>query len=582
LKEHIESLVADALKKLQDKNNLTLVELPPIKIERTRDARHGDFSCNAAMVLAKKIGYNPRELGKQIINQLPTSDQIKNVEIAGPGFINFFLNDNTYQTIIVDILSKGENFGRSNHGQGQSILIEFVSANPTGPLHIGHGRGAAYGAVIANLLVLTGFKVSREYYVNDAGRQMDILAVSILLRYLELCGDSINFPETGYKGSYIISIAKDIYADYGMKFSITLDDLLAKESTDMNPEVQLDELINHVKNNLGVNNYRILLDTGLNQILSGIRTDLEEFGVVFDNWFSERSLNEGKGLKNYLDILQQNNYTYETNGTLWFRSSTFGDEKDRVLIRENGQPTYFASDISYHMSRFERGYAKAIDIWGADHHGYIARVKAAIQALGKSPEALDVLLVQFASLYRGKKKIQMSTRSGEFVTLKELQDEVGKDAARFFYVMRRCEQHLDFDLELAKTQSNDNPVYYIQYAHARICSVLRQMSEKGYTYQQKQAVENLNLLTETHEQNLLVTLARYPDVVQSSALAYEPHQIGYYLRDLANDFHAYYNTHQFLVESDLLRNARLALISATKQVLKNGLGILGVSAPEEM
>jgi arginyl-tRNA synthetase len=402
------------------------------------------------------------------------------------------------------------------------------------------------------------------------------------LRYLELCGDSINFPETGYKGSYIISIAKDIYADYGMKFSITLDDLLAKESTDMNPEVQLDELINHVKNNLGVNNYRILLDTGLNQILSGIRTDLEEFGVVFDNWFSERSLNEGKGLKNYLDILQQNNYTYETNGTLWFRSSTFGDEKDRVLIRENGQPTYFASDISYHMSRFERGYAKAIDIWGADHHGYIARVKAAIQALGKSPEALDVLLVQFASLYRGKKKIQMSTRSGEFVTLKELQDEVGKDAARFFYVMRRCEQHLDFDLELAKTQSNDNPVYYIQYAHARICSVLRQMSEKGYTYQQKQAVENLNLLTETHEQNLLVTLARYPDVVQSSALAYEPHQIGYYLRDLANDFHAYYNTHQFLVESDLLRNARLALISATKQVLKNGLGILGVSAPEEM
>jgi arginyl-tRNA synthetase len=582
LKQYIETLVASALKKLQEQKNIALVDLPSIQIEQTRDARHGDFACNIAMVLAKTAGCNPRELANQIINHLPSSERIKNVEIAGPGFINFFLNDNTYQTIVIDILAQGENFGSSNHGQGQSILVEFVSANPTGPLHIGHGRGAAYGAVIANLLELTGFKVSREYYVNDAGRQMDILAVSILLRYLELCGDSISFPEKGYRGSYIASIAKDLYADHGMKFSISLDELLTKEWTGMEPEAQLDELIRYAKNNLGASNYRILLDTGLNQILTGIRTDLEEFGVVFDNWFSERSLNEEEGLQHHLDILQQNNYTYENNGTLWFKSSAFGDEKDRVLIRENGQPTYFASDISYHMSKFERGYSKAIDIWGADHHGYIARVKAAIQALGKSPEALDILLVQFASLYRGREKVQMSTRSGKFVTLKELREEVGKDAARFFYVMRRCEQHLDFDLELAKTQSNDNPVYYIQYAHARICSVLRQMSEKGYVYQQKQAVENLILLTETHEQNILATLARYPDVVQSSALAYEPHQISYYLRELANDFHTYYNTHQFLVESDLLRNARLALILATKQVIKNGLGILGVSAPPEM
>ena len=304
--------------------------------------------------------------------------------------------------------------------------------------------------------------------------------------------------------------------------------------------------------------------------------------MSYDNWFSERSLSENHNLQNHLTALKEKGYTYEENGTLWFRSTAFNDEKDRVLIRENGQPTYFASDITYHMSKFERGYTRAIDIWGADHHGYIARVKAAIEALAGIQDSLDILLVQFASLYRGREKIQMSTRSGEFVTLRELVEEAGRDATRFFYVMRRCEQHLDFDLELAKSQSSENPVYYIQYAHARICSVLRQMDEKGYLYRQEICHDNLDLLKEEHEQRLLATIARYPDVVKSAALAYEPHQISYYLRELANDFHTYYNTHQFLVESDALRNARIGLIMATKVVLNNGLSILGVSAPEEM
>ena len=582
MKQHLESLITQALEKLQEQQEITLVEKPFVHIERTRDTRHGDFTCNIAMSLAKTAGCNPRQLASQIINHLPASDRIKNVAIASPGFINFFLNDNTYQSIVTDILTQASGFGRSEHGQGQSILVEFVSANPTGPLHIGHGRGAAYGAVISNLLESAGYKVDREYYINDAGRQMDILAVSILLRYLELCGDPVPFPEKGYQGSYIVAIARDLYAEHGMKFHISLDGLVAQGWIDREPETQLDELIRYALDKLGTADFRTVLDSGLNQILAGIRKDLEEFGVTFDTWFSERSLSEGQGLQQYLAILKQHGHAYEDNGALWFRSSAFGDEKDRVLIRENGQPTYFASDITYHMSKFERGYTKAIDLWGADHHGYIARVKAAIQALGKTPDVLDILLVQFASLYRGKEKVQMSTRSGEFVTLEQLRAEVGKDAARFFYVMRRCEQHLEFDLELAKSQSNDNPVYYIQYAHARICSVLRQMREKGYAYNQEEAFANLGLLSEVHEQRLLATLARYPDIVQLSALSYEPHQIGYYLRELANDFHTYYNTHQFLVESGPLRNVRLSLSLATRQVIRNGLAILGVSAPEEM
>jgi len=423
--------------------------------------------------------------------------------------------------------------------------------------------------------------VKCEYYINDAGRQMDILAISIWLRYLQHCGLAIPFPDNAYKGDYINDIADKLHKDHAEKFIKALENMLPlfeEEDT----ELKIDGLIKYCIDELGKEEYRIVFEAGLDSILLTIKDDLHEFGVEFDTWFSERSLVNSDTVNKCIAKLTENSWVYEKDGAQWFLSSKLGDEKDRVLIRENGQATYFASDVAYHLSKIERGYKKLIDIWGADHHGYIARVKASIQALELSPEILEVLLVQFATLYRGDKKLQMSTRSGEFITLKELQNEVGKDAARFFYIMRKSEQHLDFDLELAKSESNDNPVYYIQYAHARICSVFRQMPEKGYNYNQTEALSDLSLLIEPHEINLLATLARYPDVIENAAQTYEPHQLAYFLKDLANDFHTYYNANQFLVENDAIRNARLSLIDATKQVIQNGLSLLGVSSPEVM
>ena len=557
------------------------IDKPNIKVEKTRDPAHGDFATNIAMELAKTANSNPRELAKDIINHLPESGIIERIDIAGPGFINFFLQQNAYQSIVIEILKQGDRFGDSDIGAGLPTLIEFVSANPTGPLHIGHGRGAAYGAAVASLLRKTGFDVNCEYYINDAGRQMDILVVSIWLRYLQLCDLDIPFPDNAYKGDYINDIAVVLHKDHANTFIEPSENILPLFEEE-DEELKIDNLIKHCIDVLGKKDYKIIYDTGLDLILATIKNNLSNFGVEFNSWFSERSLVTNDTVNKCISRLTENSWVYDKDGALWFRSSKLGDEKDRVLIRENGQATYFASDIAYHLSKVERGYEKMIDIWGADQHGYIARVKASMQALDLSPEKLEILLVQFATLYRGKEKLQMSTRSGEFITLKELQDEVGKDAARFFYIMRKSEQHLDFDLELAKSESNDNPVYYIQYAHARICSVFRQMSEKGYTYNQTDALSNLSILTEPHEIRLLATLARYPDVIANAALAYEPHQLAYYLKALANDFHTYYNTNQFLVENDAIRNARLALINVTKQVIQNGLSLLGVSSPEEM
>lgn len=574
MKKQIQELITQSLKRLE-------LEQTNITVENSRDASHGDFATNIAMVMAKVAKKNPRLLAEEIISHLPESDIIEKTEIAGPGFINFFLKRNTHQSIIAEILNKGDNFGDSNIGNNTPTLIEFVSANPTGPLHIGHGRGAAYGAVVANLLKKAGYAVSCEYYVNDAGRQMDILAVSVWLRYLQHRGLDIPFPDNGYKGAYINDIANALHLEHADKFLTSAENLLPLYEEE-DAELKIDNLIRYCIDELGNENYQIVFGIGLEHILQIIKTDLNNFGVEFDNWFSERSLVDENIVNKCIAKLTENDWVYEKDGAVWFRSSKLGDEKDRVLVRENGQATYFASDIAYHLNKVERGFEKIIDIWGADHHGYIARVKASMQAMDLSPDKLEILLVQFATLYRGKEKLQMSTRSGEFITLQELQDEVGKDATRFFYIMRKSEQHLDFDMELAKSQSNDNPVYYIQYAYARICSVFRQMPEKGYSYDQQQALSDLSVLTETHEIKLLTILARYPEVIENAAQAYEPHQLVYYLKELATDFHSYYNTSQFLIDDDETRNARLALITATKQVIKNGLSLLGVSSPEEM
>jgi arginyl-tRNA synthetase len=586
LKEQLVQLLTDAVATLQADGTLPPDITPEIMIERTRDRAHGDFASNLALMLAKPARCKPRDIAENIVGKLAANDAVEKVEIAGPGFINFFLGNAAWHAVIDDILATGERYGLSEHGKGKRIQVEFVSANPTGPLHVGHGRGAAYGAAVADLLTAIGYDVHREYYVNDAGRQMDILAASVYLRYLDLCGETVTFPANGYQGDYVWDIGATLHREHGDALRHSTDkvfqDVPADEPAGGDKEAHIDGLIQRIRDLLGDTRYRTVFDEGLNAILGNIRQDLKEFGVEYDEWFSERSLSENHAVEDGIERLKNSGHVYEKNGALWFKSTDFGDEKDRVIVRDNGQTTYFASDIAYHANKLERGYDRVIDVWGADHHGYVPRVKAALTALGDDPERLDVLLVQFAVLYRGGEKVQMSTRSGEFVTLRELRHEVGNDAARFFYVMRKCEQHMDFDLDLARSQSNDNPVYYIQYAHARVRSVFRQLADKGYSWERAAGSAGLPGLTEDHEQALMINLSRYPEIVETAAINHEPHQLTHYLRELANDFHTYYNAHTFLVEDATVRNARLNLIEATRQVIANGLGLLGVSAPDTM
>ncbi len=588
MKHHLQQLVNAALQSLLADGSLDC-ELPEsITIERTRDRSHGDFACNIAMVLSKAARSKPRDLAEKVVANLPASERVAKVEIAGPGFINFTMAEAAFHAVVGEVLEASEAWGRSTVGNGKRVQVEFVSANPTGPLHVGHGRGAAYGATVADLLAAAGFDVHREYYVNDAGRQMDILGTSIWLRYLELAGEKLAFPVNGYKGDYVWDIAATLHREHGDAFRHATADVFenipADEPDGGDKEDHIDALIDRAKQLLGAADYRTVFDLGLDTILADIRQDLEEFGVAYEEWYSERSLVESGRVDEAIEQLKKSGHIYEEQGALWFRSTDFGDEKDRVVVRDNGVKTYFASDIAYHWHKLDRGFDRVIDIWGADHHGYVPRVKAALTAMGdkKDADKLDVLLVQFAILYRGGERVQMSTRSGSFVTLRELRDEVGNDAARFFYVMRKCEQHMDFDLDLAKSQSNDNPLYYIQYAHARVCSVLRQMSEKGFSHDQNSGLEKLALLNEQHEQDLMRTLSRYPETVEAAALTHEPHQLAHYLRELANDFHTYYNAHQFLVDDAAVRDARLCLIQATRQAIANGLSLLGCSAPESM
>jgi arginyl-tRNA synthetase len=585
LKDQLKNLVGQALSIFTQQQQLE-IDLPEIQIDRTKDKKHGDFACNIAMMLAKPAKMNPRQIATEIVAALPESEFVSQVEIAGPGFINFYLTAEASQQVVLDILSKGEAYGRSQVGNGKKVQVEFVSANPTGPLHVGHGRGAAYGSVVSNLLMAAGFDVHREYYVNDAGRQMDILGTSVWLRYLEACGEQFTFPSNGYQGSYVRDIADELKQEHGDKFlhaaQKVFEGVPADEPQGGDKEAHIDGLTQQAKVLLGEANYRIVFDKGLNAILDDIRQDLAEFGSEYDEWFSERSLVESGEVEKAIEQLKAAGQLYQDNGAWWFKSTDYGDEKDRVVVRDNGQATYFASDIAYHLNKYQRGFDEIIDIWGADHHGYIPRVKAAVQAMSQNVDQLKVLLVQFAVLYRGAEKVGMSTRSGEFVTLRELRDEVGKDAARFFYVMRGADQHMDFDLELAKSQSNDNPVYYVQYAHARVCSVFRQLAERGLSWDKAEGESNLSRLTEAHEEALMTRLASYPEVLENAALNHTPHILAHYLTDLARDFHTYYNAHQFISDDLALTQARLTLIASVRQVISNALSVMGVSAPETM
>ena len=586
MKDQLKKLIQQSLTDLIANGSLPEIDLPEIQIDRTKDKAHGDFACNVAMMLARSAKMNPRQIATFIVDSLSDVDFITKVDIAGPGFINFTLSADSAQQIVKDVLAAGSQFGRSQVGTGKRVQVEFVSANPTGPLHVGHGRGAAYGSVVSSLLMAVGFDIHREYYVNDAGRQMDILATSVWLRYLEACGEHFTFPSNGYRGDYVQQIAKTLKAEHGDQFLHPVSEIYQfipeDEPEGGDKEAHIDALIAKAKTLLTEQQYRQVFDLGLNAILADIREDLAGFGTDYDEWFSERSLMESGAVDQAIEQLKAANVLYEQGGAWWFKSTDFGDEKDRVVVRDNGQTTYFASDIAYHLNKFQRGFDMVIDVWGADHHGYIPRVKASLTAMNQDQDKLKVLLVQFAVLYRGAEKVAMSTRSGQFVTLRELREEVGKDAARFFYVMRGADQHMDFDLELAKSQSNDNPVYYVQYAHARVCSVFGQLKERGLSWDKTQGEQHLNRLTEDHEQALMSMLARYPEILESAALNYTPHILAHYLTDLARDFHTYYNAHHFIVDDVELSQARLTLISAVKQVIENGLSIMGVSAPEKM
>ena len=582
MKSTLAGLLEQAVAQLQQQQIIPQDIAVAIQLTRTRDAAHGDWATNLAMLLAKPCGQNPRQLAQHLLKALPAHRAIRTVDIAGPGFINFFVQADVGHSVIVDILQQGDQFGRQPRLH-QSVQVEFVSANPTGPLHVGHGRGAAYGATLSNVLDAAGYDVQQEYYVNDAGRQMHILALSVWLRYVQLIDPSIKLPGNAYQGDYIVLIAQQIYQQAGAQYYSS--DVQLQQPADLEDEQWLDSLIQQAQKRLGPQGYALFFDQALHSILADIQQDLAEFSVQFDHWFSEKSLSEGDDrVQQAVLRLQHSGHTYQQQGAVWFRSTAFGDDKDRVLRRENGQTTYFASDVAYHIDKFERGYSQIINIWGADHHGYIARVRAALQALGYDASRLQVPLVQFVNLYRQGQKLQMSTRSGSFVTLRALRDEIGNDAARFFYVMRKVDQPMDFDLTLAVSKTKDNPVYYIQYAHARVCQMLCKAQAQQMPWQPQVEPADLACLSLPAEQELIKALQGYPDLIVAAAQQYAPHRLAQGLYDLASLFHSYYNQPgiKVLADESALRQARLSLSQAVRQVLANGLAVLGVHAPEAM
>jgi arginyl-tRNA synthetase len=592
VKATIERLVTAALAALPPDLLSAEARAAVPEIERTRDATHGDYATNVALRHAKAARKNPRQLAEAIVQALPPDPAVLRTEIAGPGFINFHLAPAAYHAEVRAILDRAAGYGSRPAGSGQKINLEFVSANPTGPLHVGHGRHAAYGAALANLLTAAGHSVHREFYINDAGRQVDILTVSVWLRYLERLGETVPFPANGYRGEYLLPIAASLESQFAQTLRRPAADvsagLPADEPEGGDKEVFVDAIIGRARTLLGEDGFRSIVDHALGGMVAEIRGDLAEMGVTFDRWYSERSLATSGAIDEALRRLTEKGHTYRKDGALWFKASAFGDDEDRVVERENGVRTYFASDIAYHLDKRLRGFDQLIDVLGADHHGYVARVRGGLAAMGEPPDSLEVCLIQLVSLYRGGEKVPMGKREGNFVTLRQLRHEVGNDACRFYYVMRSHEQHLDFDLELAKSRTTENPVFYIQYAHARVASVLRQLADRGLTHDAARGSEALDRLTEPHERRLMLALTRYPEVLEAAAASRTPHTVVNYLRELANEFHGAYAAgnenaaHRFIVDDESLRDARLTLVIAARQVIWNGLSLLGVSAPETM
>ena len=525
-----------------------------VQLEGPRAEEHGDFATNLALNLAKPNRCSPRDIATSFVEQLADGDGLfLEVEIAGPGFINLVISPSAWYKVLDEIARLQHNYGRSDLGRGKYVQVEFVSANPTGPLHVGHGRGAAVGDALANILQATGHKVEREYYINDAGTQIDTLGRSVFLRYQQLLGRQIEFPETCYQGDYIQVLAKEMKEIHGDSY------------LDSSEEEALPVFSEHAAR----------------RILEGIRKDLEDFGVHYDRWFSENGLYENGAVDRVIETLKASGHIYEKDGALWFRSSALGDEKDRVVVRGNGMTTYLASDLAYHQDKYLRGFDLVIDLWGADHHGYMERMYAGVVALGKKRENLKLLLVQLVNLLRKGKQVTMSTRAGEFVTLEDVIDEVGRDAARFIFLTRRSDSPLDFDLELAKEESADNPVYYVQYAHARISSIIRTADERQLNLDSPEKID-LTRLSLPEEMALIKQLSLYPEVVENSARFLEPHRIPYYLTQLASAFHSYYKHNRIIQDDLILARARYYLVKAMRTVVGNGLGLLGVSAPEQM
>ncbi len=570
----MKNTIKDAIKKSLDKtieNNNISIDI--IEINICKDKKFGDFSSNIAMKLASKFNYKPKEFAKEIIKNIEKNESILKIEIAGPGFINFFTSDISKYSVIENIFKEKESFGKNNVGKDLKILVEFVSANPTGPLHVGHGRGAAFGDCISNLLIENGYEVSREYYVNDAGKQIDILTISVLQRYHELINDSDKFSyDDLYKGEYIWDIAAEVHRNFKTKFQIK--DLKDKKND------SIDEYISYAKNILTISKFEEIKKIAVDFILNDIKKTLNLAGIAYNSWFLESSLLKNNSLKEIIENLEKKNLTYTKDNAMWFKSSSFGDEKDRVLLKENKDHTYLSTDIAYHRDKIKRGFHKVINIWGADHHGYVSRINSAFNIFAKGKSELVILLVQFANLYRGNEKVSMSTRSGEFVTLEQLIKEVGSDATRFFYLTRKSDQHMDFDIELAKSNNSNNPVYYVQYAHARICSIFRQLKEKKMNYEYEKEI--LHLLDKEEELKIIKKLSIYPEIIINSSKKYDPHLLTNYMVELAQEIHSYYNKFQILVDDKNLRNARLSLIKSAKYIFNNSSKIIGIEMPEKM
>jgi arginyl-tRNA synthetase len=585
VKSELERLLREALRSLVPHVLAEPADPAQVVVERARDAQHGDFASNIAMRLAKAARKNPRDLAQAIMAGIPANELIASAEIAGAGFINFRLVKNAWAAELRKVAAQGTAYGRSNVGAARKVMVEFVSANPTGPMHVGHGRQAAVGATLSNLLEATGHDVYREYYINDAGRQIDILAVSVYLRYLELCGETVTFPSNGYKAPYILPVAKALHEKRGDALRRPGADVMRGAPPDApagDKDKHIDGLIANSRRLLGDAEFDSIVLFGRDAMLADIRNDLDEFRVTFDKWFSERELNQSGAVDRAIEALRKSGHMYTKDGAEWFKSTDYGDDEDRVVIRANGEKTYFASDIAYHFDKRQRGHDLLIDVWGADHHGYVTRVRGALQALGAPGNCFEVTLLQLVSLFRGGEKLQMGKREGNFVTLRDLRNEVGNDACRFFYLMRSHDQALDFDLELAKSRSNENPVYYVQYAHARVCSVMKELGARGFSYDAAAGSQHLELLDTPHEQAVITALSKYPETVEQAALNRAPHAVVHYLRDLANTLHTYYNAEKWIVDDAALRNARVTLALAVQQVIRNGLEILGVSAPESM